>query len=484
MQGQKEYSEKLFLSFQLSQRIPENNFYRRLKNSLDLKFIKQQTMQYYGKEGQQSIDPEVFFKLMLVGYLENINSDRKIIEHTSLRLDILFFVGYDIDEELPWHSTLSRTRKLYGEEVFLSLFRKVLSMCILKGMVSGRRQAIDSAFVKANASMDSLEEKMLQTDTQAYLDQLKENDEDKQQPVSRKKKNNIYHSPTDPDARISTKPGKPKQLNYSGQISVDTKSHVICGAMADFADKRDAQSLPAILATTIDNLKTNDIAVEEVLADTNYSSGEALRALEFHRIKGYIPSFGLYKYNHEGFSYDVNTDSYMCTQGVQLTHRRTYKRLDGTIKKEYRTLRANCKGCPLMATCLGKSHQKSIQHSIDKLYYDRMHERMQTRRGKIMKSIRQATVEPVLGTLINFLGMKRVNSRGITQANKHVLMAAMAYNLKKYMNYLKRKQACTQLALEKCIENQFIDFLNNFPLALKSIKQLSNKDYNCPIILK
>lgn len=77
-------------------------------------------------------------------------------------------------------------------------------------MVSGKRQAIDSAFVKANASMYSLEEKMLQTDTQAYLDQLKENDEDKQEPVSRKKKNNIYHSPTDPDARISTKPGKPK----------------------------------------------------------------------------------------------------------------------------------------------------------------------------------------------------------------------------------------------------------------------------------
>ena len=81
MQGKKEYSEKLFLSFQLSQKVPENNFYRRLKNSIDLHFVTQQTNQYYGTEGQQSIDPEVFFKLMLVGYLENINSDRKIIEY-------------------------------------------------------------------------------------------------------------------------------------------------------------------------------------------------------------------------------------------------------------------------------------------------------------------------------------------------------------------------------------------------------------------
>jgi transposase len=452
MQGKKEYSEKLFLSFQLSQKVPENNFYRRLKNSIDLHFVTQQTNQYYGTEGQQSIDPEVFFKLMLVGYLENINSDRKIIEHAAMRLDILFFIGYDIDEELPWHSTLSRTRKLYGQEVFLSLFRKVLSLCISKGMVSGKRQAIDSAFVKANASMDSLEEKMMISDTQTYLDQLTENDEEKQEPVEKKKKGNRRYSPTDADARLSTKPGKPTQLNYSGQISVDTKNHVICGAMADFADKRDSQSLPAILATTIDNLKTQELTIEEVLADTNYSSGEALKALEFHKIKGYIPSFGLYKYNHEGFTYDENSDSYMCSQGVQLTYRKTYTRLDGTIKKEYRTLRANCKGCPLMSTCLGKSHQKSIQHSIDKPYYDRMHERMQTRKGKRMRKLRQATVEPVLGTLINFLGMKRVNTRGIAQVNKHVLMAAIAYNLKKYMNYAKRNRNNTVIAEKRAFQ--------------------------------
>ena len=466
MQGKKEYSEKLFLTFQLSQRVPENNFYRRLKNAIDLKFIKQETKQYYGTEGQHSIDPEVFFKLMLVGYLENINSDRKIIEHASMRLDILFFIGYDIDEELPWHSTLSRTRKLYGEEVFLSLFRKVLSMCIVKGMVSGKRQAIDSAFVKANASMNSLVEKVVVSDTQDYLDQLTENDEEKPVISEKKKKGNSFYSPTDPDARVSTKPGKPTQLNYSGQISVDTKNHVICGAMANFADKRDAQSLPAILATTIDNLKKHALTVVEVLADTNYSSGEALKALDFQRVEGYIPSFGPYKYQHEGFTYDVNNDSYICSQGTQLTYRKTFFRADGTIKKEYRTSRSNCKGCPLMSACLGKSHQKCIQHSIDKPYYDRMHERMQTPMGKRMKKIRQATVEPVLGTLINFLGMKRVNARGINQANKHVLMAAIAYNLKKYMNYSRINRNSMIMAAEKTLKSQLCSMSYNLILTI------------------
>ena len=94
--------------------------------------------------------------MSLVGYLENINSDRQLVEHCSMRLDILFFLSYDIDEELPWHSTISRTRQLLGEEIFRKVFKWVLKRCVDKGMVAGRRQAVDSALIKANASMDSL----------------------------------------------------------------------------------------------------------------------------------------------------------------------------------------------------------------------------------------------------------------------------------------------------------------------------------------
>ena len=118
MQGKKEYSEKLFLNFQLSDKVPEDNFYRRLKSILDLNWLYKATSKYYGTEGQESIDPVVFFKLILIGYLENLSSDRRIINTATMRLDLLFFIGYDIDEVLPWHSTLSRTRQLYGDEVF------------------------------------------------------------------------------------------------------------------------------------------------------------------------------------------------------------------------------------------------------------------------------------------------------------------------------------------------------------------------------
>src|SRR5574337_257861 len=173
MQGKKKFSEKLFTHFQLSDRVPEENFYRRLKEVLNLQWLYKATGKYYGTEGQQSIDPVVFFKLMLIGYLENLGSDRRIISTVSMRLDLLFFVGYDIDDTLPWHSTLSRTRQLYGEELFKQLFKEGLKQCIDKGMVAGRRQVMHSVAVKANASMDSLVEKEILEDSEVYADELK-----------------------------------------------------------------------------------------------------------------------------------------------------------------------------------------------------------------------------------------------------------------------------------------------------------------------
>jgi transposase len=177
MQGKKEYSEKLFVSFQLSSRVPKENFYRRLSETLDLSFLYKDTKSLYSKTGNRSIDPVVFFKIMLVGYLENMVSDRKLVEHCSMRMDILYYLGYDIDEELPWHSTLSRTRQLYPPALFESLFNKVFSMCVDKGMVCGHTQAVDSTPVKANASMDNLVLKQPASSLKAHLQSVEQENE-------------------------------------------------------------------------------------------------------------------------------------------------------------------------------------------------------------------------------------------------------------------------------------------------------------------
>jgi transposase len=173
MQGRKEFSPKMLYQVQLQELIPADNFYRQVDKAVDFQFLYKSTAQYYGIEGQESIDPVVFFKICLVGYLNNINSDRKLIEYCSNCLDVRLFIRYDIDEVLPWHSTISRTRSLYGEEVFLNLFKEVLKLCVNKGMVRGKRQAVDSIFI----SMDNLVEKEVLEDAGAFVNELEENSE-------------------------------------------------------------------------------------------------------------------------------------------------------------------------------------------------------------------------------------------------------------------------------------------------------------------
>ncbi len=434
---------------------------------------------------KDSIDPVVFFKCILIGYLENLGSDRRIINTASMRLDMLFFLGYDIDEELPWHSTLSRTRQLYGDDLFKKLFKQVLKQCIEKGMVSGKRQAMDSAPVKANASMDSLVQKKVLEDGDDYVDELRENDEENTKTVSVARKrdvdnhqrgqakaykdmpgstnerskfssNHTHYSTTDGDARISVKPGKPRQLNYHAQVAVDTSHHVITQMQSDFASRKDSQCLPSLLKNVMENLKENNLQVEEVIADGGYSSGEALQALEDHNIEGYIPNFGQYKHERAGFTYHKNEDKYTCIRGIDLPFKRISTSSLGYEKKVYRSSALDCALCPLHVQCLGaKTDFKKIEDTVDKPLYDRMHKRLQTQKAKRMKKLRSSTVEPVLGTLINFLGMRRINTRGIEQANKCMLMAAVAYNLKKLMKWTARKVKADVKAMQADLQTLF-----------------------------
>lgn len=152
MQGRKKFIDQKELHFSLSAHVPAHNFYRRLKQRLDLSFLYELTAPYYGSCGQQSIDPVVFFKLCLVGYLENIISDRRLLDHCSL--DLLYFLDYQLDESLAWHSTVSPTRQLLPASLFEEVFTRILWLCVEAGMVAAHTQVIDSALIKAKDSLE------------------------------------------------------------------------------------------------------------------------------------------------------------------------------------------------------------------------------------------------------------------------------------------------------------------------------------------
>jgi hypothetical protein len=425
-----------------------------------------------------------------VGYLNNINSDRALIRFCADSLGIRLFLGYDLQEQLPFHSTISRTRQLYGEQTFLQLFQQVLKMCIDKGMVRGKRQCVDSAFIKANASMDSLVEKEILDDASAFVDEFDENSEFKVT-TTRKKlvdqhhawkadtfkdmpgaptvdrvdedgndirpkflSNHTHYSPTDPDARISVKPGKARQLNYAGQLAVDDAHHVITAAIASTAGSKDSMILPEIVDQAIDNLKDNHIQMDELLADAGYSSGEALQYLEDKNINAWIPNFGQYKPMREGFVYDQQMDQYACVQEggnkAILPFKKQMVTTKGYEMKSYRSSEKICGNCALREKCIGKNTSfKKINDTIHKPLYDRMHQKLTANKAYHRRLVkrRSATVEPVLGTLINHHNMRRINSRGMAQARKHVLTAALTYNLKKYMKFTVRKALAQVMAL-------------------------------------
>lgn len=483
MQGTKQIQPKLLYAITLEQLVPHDNFYRRLKKELQLEWLYKATSKYYGSEGHESIDPVVFFKICLVGYINNINSDRRLVEFCSDSLGIRFFLGYDIDEALPWHSTISRTRQLYGEEVFKQLFAQVFEKCMASGMIAGHTQAIDGAFLKANASKDSLEIKQVNKSVDDYLlanikanntprrpakinraeeeqqhmdgddedqtRQLKELDtryqrqgknyEEMPGSDSRGKflSNKTHYSPTDPDARIAVKPGKPRELYYNGQIAVDTAHHVITHAQSFTADGKDCRDLITVTKQLQQRIQPHGMQIEQLLADAAYSSGENYQYLEQNNIIGYIPLLGGALSGSEGFIYDEVNDWYTCRNNKLLKGKG--EAVDdgrGHLVKKYFSLQSDCKNCPLRKGCISdKAKTKKVQHSIYKAELERAKARQQTVKARVMKRKRSSTVEPVWGTLINFTGLKRLNARGLAAANKMLLLAATVYNLKKWLKF-------------------------------------------------
>lgn len=435
MQGIKQRTSKLFYQFSLEEHICPDHPLRRIDQELDLRFLYKQTRTYYGKEGQKSIDPVVFFKICLVGYFHNITSDRALIRYIKDSLSARWFIGYDIDQPLPVHSTLSRTRAVFGEQVYEKVFSSILALCVDAGLVQGTRQVVDSALVKANAHINSMQRKQILEDASEYCRQVNRENSDLEPPArtpsptpstglesvglpgeNKDSKRNVrltndtHQCSSDPDARMSMKPTKPKDMYYHGQVCVDSQHGVVTAAMGDYGNRKDPQSFPELLAKARKNLGKFDLSIKEVLADGGYTSGENISLCE-------------------------QADRYECSQGEYLTYRSTQTR-ENTKIRTYRTFASQCKNCPIKAQCItSKGNYKQLKHSDGKPWYDLMDERLRSAYGKRMVSKRKAIVEPALGNLLHQNGMKKVYARGIQAANKHVMLASMSLNLKKWLRY-------------------------------------------------
>ncbi len=156
MMGTKSFQEKIYYNFSLSKRIPEDHILRKIDKVIDLSFVRVLVSDKYSHTGQPSIDPNVLFRMMLIGYFYGITSERRLAEDISMNMGYMWFIGYDLDEPTPNHSVLSKARSRYGKEVFEQFFQKILEQCIKAGLVKGEKVYMDSTYIQANASINSI----------------------------------------------------------------------------------------------------------------------------------------------------------------------------------------------------------------------------------------------------------------------------------------------------------------------------------------
>jgi len=285
---------------------PANVFYDRLNQILDEhKFdarVERLCRKFYKKSvyGRPSMAPGVYFRSLLIGFFEGLDSERGIAWRTADSLSLRKFLGYALDEATPDHSTISRTRRLYWLETHKAVFRWVLKILDEEGLVSGRTVSIDATTLEANAALKSI---VRRDNGQSYNDYLKElakaagiENPTREQLArldrKRKKKgsNQEWMSPSDPDARITKMKDGRTHLAHKAEHAVDLTSGALLAVTLQPANQGDTTTIHKTLAEAQTVAREiNEQGVEEVVADKGYHSGAVLKDIHEQEVRSYIP---------------------------------------------------------------------------------------------------------------------------------------------------------------------------------------------------
>jgi transposase len=285
---------------------PRNAFYDQLNEILTQhKFdrkVEKLCRRFYKDSplGRPSMAPGVYFRLMLIGYFEGLDSERGIAWRVADSLSLRRFLGFSLDEQTPDHSTISRTRRLYWLSTHKAVFGWVLKILTAEGLVQGQTIAIDATTLEANAALKNI---VRRDNGQSYNEYLKvlaqaagiDNPTREQlarMDRKRKKKgsNEEWKSPADPDARITKMKDGRTHLAHKAEHAVDLSSGAVVAVTLAPANEGDTSTLHKTLAEAQRAVRpANPLGVEELVADKGYHSGEVLKALHADGVRSYLP---------------------------------------------------------------------------------------------------------------------------------------------------------------------------------------------------
>jgi len=484
--------------------MPQDHFLRDLDKYVDFSFIYEKVAHLYSNLGRRSVDPVVLVKMLLLGFLYGIDSERKLEKETQVNIAFRWFLEIDLDEPVPDHSTISQTRrrKWRGSTIFEDIFTEIVQKCIDAGLVDGSLILTDSTHVKVNASSDRKETVAIQVTPREYikkLDKLCEQEESKiradavskgkkkhgPKPNKSHKNNFIEKSTTDLDCGVLARVGKPKGFHYLNHQSVDSKSGIITDVFVSPGNVLDFEPYVDRIKYQINKY---NFRILEVGLDRGYDCTEIHKEMYDLGIKTFMPFKDMEGrtsdriYPPSVFAYDSVKDVYTCPNGFDLR----YSSIDKTHhKKIYRASVTVCKICPLNKMCIGDNIKcRTLHIPFFKEEADIQRANYGTKRYYEVQRKRRIYCEGNFALQNDNHNLRRTRKRGNATVTEHCLCSALALNLKRLVKYLKYRDypgGITQIFKQVCKLSQEhkrgFDFSSN-PLFIWAFCQHTLREYS------
>jgi transposase len=441
MMGHQTRSESLFYYFRLEDHIPENHLLRLIDRHVSFDFVGEKLRDSYSETGRPSIDPEVLLRILLIGYLYGVTSERKLVEELRMHVAWRWFTGLGFDQETPHHSTFSKNRhgRFQESKLFEQLFEQIVRQCVEAGLVEGEHLSVDGSFVEANAAKQSriprqqlVEAAQVSRTVREYLTELAE-----QNPVEEPVHEQTQVSTTDPDSTYATKGGTPARLGYYDNYLVDNASCVIVGVQATAA--RMSQETVAAQNMLTRFAQWQGREPRSLAADTSYGNGELLHWLQEREITPYmrVKENAQRKndlYGIEKFTYDAEANRYLCPAGKTLT----YVGVNALNRTHvYASTRKRCRDCPQKAQCTN-GRCRIVGVHIHEAARQRAQELAKTPAFLQAQRARRK-VEALFAELKNQIGLRRLRLRRMKFVREQFYLAATVQNLKRLVRFLSLK---------------------------------------------
>lgn len=425
--------------------VPKDHLLRKIDRTIDFSFIREKVKELYCKNnGRPSIDPVVLFKMLFIGYLYGIRSERQLIREIEVNVAYRWFLGFSLQSSVPHHSTISqnRRRRFTESNIYQEIFDEIVIRAIKKKMVDGKTLYTDSTHLKANANKNKHVRKQVQKTTKAYLSSLekdisKDRQEHSKKPLKEIKKTEaskeIKESTTDPESGYMVRDGKPKGFFYLDHRTVDSKFNIITDTYVTAGNVNDSTPYLDRLDYQIDKY---NFKVESVGLDAGYSTAAICKGLEERAIYGVIgysrPGGRKGEFRKRDYKYDNQNNCYICPAEEKLEYRTTGR--DGY--RTYASTTKICRQCDHLSNCTkSKTGQKIISRHLWQDYKDTVDEHRLTERGKKIYARRKETVERSFADAKQLHGHRYARMRGLAKVTEQALLTAACQNMKKLALY-------------------------------------------------